>query len=312
MIGIALVPGIGQSDTTDIDTTYVPFVAYWAIGDSYDFRITKIEQRWKEETQVKDDTTSYIGNFTVIDSTENSYTIKWTYSTQLGGLDLTPNLIEKLSRFQMTEVIYKTTELGEFLEVENWQEISDMMNELFDLLIDHYSEEKNVDKQALENVITPMKAIFASKEGIEGYVLKELQYFHFPLGLEYPANEPVEYEEELPNLLGGGPIRGHSRLYFESVDFDQAYCVLIHEMKLNPDDTRDMVAAFFRSMGQTGDELEKVVNNAVFDITDYNRFEYFFFPGVPLYIKTRRELVMDLDEEHQRRIDVIQIELLDP
>ncbi|MCB0634103.1 MAG: hypothetical protein KDD15_30440, partial [Lewinella sp.] len=196
--------------------------------------------------------------------------------------------------------------------VENWQEISDMMNELFDLLIDHYSEEKNVDKQALENVITPMKAIFASKEGIEGYVLKELQYFHFPLGLEYPANEPVEYEEELPNLLGGGPIRGHSRLYFESVDFDQAYCVLIHEMKLNPDDTRDMVAAFFRSMGQTGDELEKVVNNAVFDITDYNRFEYFFFPGVPLYIKTRRELVMDLDEEHQRRIDVIQIELLDP
>ena len=70
------------------DTTAVPFVAYWAIGDSYNFRITKIKKKWINKKQVRDDSSSYIANFQVLDSTENGYTIQWSFKTNLGDFDI--------------------------------------------------------------------------------------------------------------------------------------------------------------------------------------------------------------------------------
>lgn len=65
-----------------IDSTKVQFVAYWSIGDSYDFKVTKVKQQWKEGKQTKDEKRSYTANFKVIDSTATSYTIDWTIKTR--------------------------------------------------------------------------------------------------------------------------------------------------------------------------------------------------------------------------------------
>jgi hypothetical protein len=61
------------------------------------------------------------------------------------------------------------------------------------------------------------------KKALSSWYLKRLQYFHLPFGTEFFVNESIEYETIMPNLLGGKPIRGESKLYIDSVNFETSY-----------------------------------------------------------------------------------------
>ena len=83
------------------DSTKIAFVAYWSLGDSYNFKVSKSKKQWKGEELTKDEQEDYIANFTVIDSTENSYTIKWSYENDLGNTYSVPEeLVSKLSKLR--------------------------------------------------------------------------------------------------------------------------------------------------------------------------------------------------------------------
>lgn len=294
-----------------VDSLTLPFVSYWSKGDSYNFKITKIHQRWKENELIKNDSSSYLVNFIVADSSETNYTIKWRYKTDFRALSIPEKLVEKFSKYQMTEVIYKTSEVGEFIGIENWQDISSMMKELFNDLTNELYEAEETQREAINKALQPLIGIYQSKEGIEQLVFTELHFFHFPFGLEYSVEEPIQYEEELPNMFGGKPIRGDSKLYFEKVDFENLYCKMIQEMKLNPEDTKQLVSTLFKRMGLQDMELEKAMKAATLDITDYNTYEYYYYPGIPIKIETHRESLIDIGNEKGKRIDKTKIELIE-
>lgn len=293
------------------DSLTIPFVSYWAKGDSYDFKVTKIKNQWKEGIMTKNDSSSYVVNFEVIDSTDISYRIRWRYKTNLSSFSIPDELADKFAKYQMTEVIYQTSEVGEFIGIENWQEIASMMKALFSDLIEVLSEEKTSTKEELDKAMRPLIQIYESKEGVEQLVFKELHYFHFPFGLEYTVNEPIEYEELLPNMFGGKPIRGDAKLYFEEVNYEKSYCMMIQEMKLNPADTKELVLTLFKRMGLKEKEMDEALKIAKFDITDYNKYEYYYYPGVPIRIETNRESVIDIDKENVKRIEKTIIELVE-
>src|SRR5690606_36967896 len=117
-------------------------------------------------------------------------------------------LAEKFAKYQNTEVIYLTSETGEFVGIENWKEIATMMKGLFADVVDVMADKANTDKKELSKTIQPLLLAYESKEGVEQLVFKELQLIHFPFGLEYTVDEVIKYEEQLPNMFGGNPIRG--------------------------------------------------------------------------------------------------------
>ena len=293
------------------DTTAVPFVSYWAKGDSYDFKITKIKQQWRGEEQTKNDTSSYVANFLVLDSTATTYKIKWSYETGLAeNYNLPQDMLEKLSEYQQIDVIYITSELGEFVEIENWEEISKMMTSLFDELIDIYSKNGEVEKEKFTKVMQPMITMYQSKEGIELMAYKELQLFHFPMGVEFTVGDTIKYEDELPNMFGGPPIKAPTKLYLDEVDFDDSYCSLIQEMTLDPKDTQKMIISFFKKMGIKDKEVKKMLKESEINVSDYNTYNFYFYPGVPDFIEATRTTLMNINNTKAVRVDITQIELL--
>ena len=293
------------------DTTKVPFVAYWSIGDSYDFKITKVKQKTKDNILVNNDTTAYKLNFLVIDSTETSYTIKWSYKTDFEQMNIPLNMVDAFSKYDTTNVIYKTNELGQFIEIVNWKEISDMMQEVTDILLTEVAKNKDLDETKFRKIVTPLLDIYKTKQGIEQILFKEIQYFHYFFGLEYSTAEPLYYEQELPNMFGGKPIRGDVKLYFESVDFDVSFCVLIQEMKLNENDTKDLLTQVFKKMKINDKKIKKELKLAQFEINDTNRFEFYFYPGVPNFIETKRVTLYNMSNVKSTKTDITKIELLD-
>jgi hypothetical protein len=294
-----------------VDTTKVAFVSYWSIGDSYNFKVTKINQQWKEDKLTKDQKQEYVANFTVIDSTENSYTINWSYENDLGNTYKIPEeLLERFSKYELTQIKYKTSEVGDFLEILNWKEVSEMMNNMFDDIVEVLDGNDKIKQDALKNAMQPLKQMYSSKEGVEQLVLKELQYFHFPMGLEYNITEPLIYDEELTNMFGGKPIKAKAKLYFESVDFEESFCIVKQEMSLNPEDTKMLLTQFFKQMNLNDKEMDEAFESAIYEINDYNTFEYYYNPGIPHRIETVRESIIDINKEKGKRIDKTIIELI--
>ena len=123
--------------------------------------------------------------------------------------------------------------------------------------------------------------------------------------------ESLVYEELLPNMFGGNPIRGESTVALEYVDEENAYCILKHDMKLNPDDTKELITALFKQMDVKTEEMLSVMKTAKFDITDSNTYEYVYDPGVPFKIEAKRETLVDIAQEKGRRLDITRIELVD-
>jgi hypothetical protein len=296
---------------SQIDTTKVAFVSYWSIGDSYNFKVTKINQQWKEDKLTKDQKQEYIANFTVMDSTDNSYTINWSYENDLGNTYKIPKeLLERFSKYKLTEIKYKTSEVGDFLEILNWKEVGEIMNSMFDDIIEALGENDKQKKDALKLAMQPFKQMYSSKQGVEQLVLKELQYFHFPMGLEYDITEPLIYDEELPNMLGGEPIKAKAKLYFEYVNFEESFCIVKQETSLNPEDTKLLLTQVFKQMKLENKELDEAFKTAVFEINDNNTFEFYYNPGIPHRIETVREFIVNINKEKEKRIDKTIIELI--
>lgn len=293
------------------DTTKVSLIAYWSKGDSYDFKITKIQQQSRGDSLLKNDSTSYVTNFEVLDSTESSYRIKWKFKTDLtGNFNIPPKLLDRFSKYEMTEVIYKTDELGSFEAIENWEEISKIMTGMFSDLIEVMGEEAKVDTAVFRKKMQPFIHAYQSKEAIEQIVFKELIYLHFPFGVEYSLNKPLFYEELLPNLFGGPPLRSEVKLSLDYIDPENFYCIITQDMKVNPDDTRGMMQGILTGMFDSTTAASSV-QSATFDLSDYNRYEYFYDFGLPWKIEYKRQLLIGMEKEQIKRIEILRIESLD-
>jgi len=292
------------------DSTKVAFVAYWSKGDSYDYVVTKVKKTWHGDKLAKTDSSTYFANFSVIDSTETEYKIRWKYKSNFTNLPVEfSNLLNNNSVF--LEFIYKTNELGEFLEVENWKEISEMMKLSFNSAIEKVKLEKpDIDITRLNKAMNPFLSIYTSKEGIESLVLKELQYFHFPLGIEFETSQPIIYEEEFENLIGENPLRGNAVISFDHLDQEGGFCIFNHDVTLNPEDAKSIVITLFEKMGIKDQKIEDFIGKSKFDIIDKNYFEYFYLPGVPYYIETDRTVEFIANESKNKTQEKIRIELI--
>lgn len=286
---------------------FIPFVAYWSVGDTYDFEITKV-QRQKEEGQiVKNDSTSYVVTFEILDSTETSYRIKWSFNTDLSSLNIPESMLGEFSKYEKTEVIYETSEMGEFRGIENWEEIAKNMNALFAEVINNLDG----DKALLTELLEPMRAAFNTKEGIEQLVFKEIIYFHFLFGLEYSVTEIIEYEEVIPNLFGGDPVRADAKIYVKEVDFNNAFCVMVKEGKLNPKDTKKLMESLFKRLSLDKKMYNDFIKKSKIEITDFYQFEFFYYPGVPQKIEANRTVFMDIGERAGEKTEITRIELIE-
>ena len=299
------------SSFAQTDEAAVPFGSYWFNGDSYNFKVTKINQQWRGDTQSKNDTTTYNATFTVLDSTETSYKIRWSYDTELPvSIGIPEEVMESFSNLSAIDVIYTTSEVGAFIEIENWKEISDKMTEMLENVMSVLAKNEEVDKKKVSTALKPILSIYQTQLGIEQLVFKELQLFHFPFGVEFMVAETLKYDDAVPNIFGGDPIKGHTQLYIDKVDFDEAYCSLIQEMQLDPIGTRNMIMDFLKRSGIKGSEMKKMMETASIEVTDYNKYEFYYYPGVPIHIEAKRESLIDISDKKAKRIDILIIELL--
>lgn len=287
----------------------ISFVAYWAMQDRYEFEITKVEQSWENAIMVNNDSIKYRAVFEVLDSTDSSYRIRWTFQQDVADTyDFPQEYLDSMNNFQLTEVIYTTTELGEFSGIENWNELSKIMKGLFQDILDISAREQNADRALMEETIRPLMDIYSSEEGIENFLLQELQYLHYPFGYVFTVQDTLTFEEELPNLIGGDPVSGDAILYFDRIDWEEQYCSFVYEMQVRQEEARRFLKLYYETMKMNDPDIEDLINTSFLDIRDIDRYSYYFDFGIPVYIETSRIFTLINKEEHYIDLEKVIIE----
>lgn len=298
------------------DSLDVAFVAYWNIGDSYDFQISKYQRDWKNEELIINDSITYTANFKVVDSTEHSYKIKWTFRDEILGLineykekyDLDPDDEFSAKGIETTHIFYETDEWGEFKGVLNWEEWTRTTLQRLENFILSIDNEK-IKFELVQKFISSIKN-YSTQVAIEQVLLQEIQYIHTFFGGVYDPREPIEYEDEYDNILSEEIIRGNAVLFFEEVDYENYFCSIRQESKLNTDDVFNMLDSYMKQSGIPEDEVDHFIEHAIYEIDDLNYYEFYYAPGVPHGIYGSRTINVELLEESYHKIEEIFIELI--
>lgn len=287
----------------------IPFVTYWSIGDTLRFEVTKTKHKWNNDLVTDTDSTSHELTLIVLDSTDTSYKIKAVIRNQMEDFLYDPTYKAILKDYRQIDPIYKTTETGEFLGIENWKDISNQMKPLYNRIIGVMTDDKKHSRQAKKRIESLLE-MYNTKEGIEQLVYKELVAIHWPFGMAFPTKEPLLYEEEYPNLFGGAPLRSEAKIYFEDIDPEDSFCVMIRESKLNPEDTKNLINDFIKKMKLNDKEAKEELKKAKYVMTDSSRMEYFYDLGLPLYLEMKRDMVVNLGAENMRVVEQMNISLI--
>jgi hypothetical protein len=270
------------------DGTILPFVAYWSVGDAYDFKVTKINRKWQDGKLNLNDSTISICQFKVLDSTATGYRISWTMMESSGHGFLPPSLLEKAPLYSFRNISYRTDEMGSFIEIENLDSIVAKFSEIFNDLMSERQELKRIDRASFEKTMNPIISMYTSREGIELKIFSELHLIHFPFGLEYSVTRPILYNDILPNFLGGKPLRAQGKIHFENVDFKKKFCSMFQELQVNKTDATNLVKEVLVLMNLDSKEHTKALKSSKVDFRESNRFDYFYYPGIPTRIEYKR------------------------
>jgi len=295
------------------DSLMVEFVAYWDLGDSFDYRITKTRKNFDSEVLTASDSTTYFGTFTVIDSTANEYLINWKYKANFTDLPL--EYSELLNNNSIVlDFKYKTTELGEFLGLENWEEVAETLRSN---LKSGKAADLNNTGIGSDLFLQSIYKDFLTKEAVEELILAELQLFHFPFGSALDPNEDLVYENEFTNFFGDDPLKGTTEIKFADVDYENLFCVFTTKSSINEDDAKQMLTEFLLKtypknglVDMSKEKIEEILNEFKYDVTDDNVFSYFYYPGVPFVIESNRIVEISSPEIQRKSIETKRIELI--
>ncbi len=237
---------INKADST------VQVVAYWSKGEKQIYDLEKIKYKIKGTDTTKTNVINCRVAVTVLDSTANSYTIEWKYlyckSSENNELYQKLNDLSKDVKF-----IYKISELGDFAELLNWEEISAFYREVFKKISKDISTEKPEVKQLIKN----LENSFCSREYIESAAIKDIQQFHFFHGIKVKLGEEITNKIPIPFPLTGSEIETDLTLFLdEIIEEDDNYiirCRQIFDSEALKKVMGDYIDSLTKSMGAKKD-----------------------------------------------------------
>lgn len=294
--------------------TELPFVAYWANGDTYLFDVYKVKHEYEGDSLRKFDSTYYRASFTVIDSTAEQYTISWKIIdgyTNRPLSHLEPGSPSDMFHMtgDITEVIYKTNEVGAFQELVNGAAIRQQLLALFKAATKQAAEEKKVPLDTLSRVMVPMVDVISSDEGIMSLLFKEISEFHSPMGGSFQPEDTLRFENEYPDLVNGGTMPADAVFFFTEVDTTEGYCAYRLTQKPGAAGFRKIMTGLMSKMGYDGN-TSGMFDDIKVDIEDVTDARYFYYPCIPLRLDVQRKIAVTTPNSTRNTIERLQVSLV--
>jgi|GEM_PF-3209552 len=294
-----LCQAFGQSLEDEISIS-----ANWLKGDTYRFSIHNSEQSNEELV----DSFIYIARLTVIDATEEGYTLQWLIEKNQKMPDEFKGYEEIYNKNTPKEFVYTTTKSGVFLEWKNETEVKEKMTQFFK----EYAEAYGKDNEMGEAYIQMMKETMLESlqtEGLRKRILPEADYIHGFFGRVVKRDEPTPYTRFDSNGANDSlKIVGAYSFSEGKVPIE-----IVLEDKASADEayTQDFLRARLEGMGLSSKEQKQHLKKAIFDLKYAYECTYDVERSFPKRIQHSTNLRVEIVEYKQAYSKTVTIQLLE-
>ena len=209
LLNLCIMPLFAQINMAD---STVQVVSYWDKGEKQNYTITLEKIKLKGEDTTSKELISYDVEVSVTGATKNSYTVQWDYKNFKNNDK--NELTQELSKINKNmQVIYKTDEMGGFIEVINWKEIRAYNQKAIAVLRKKFGTAPEIEK-----MLKQIENSFSTKEAIEAASIKDIQQFHSFHGGKYKLHEEISDKIKVPNVLTNIPFDADYSLYLDEIN----------------------------------------------------------------------------------------------
>src|SRR4051812_36565623 len=95
-------------------------ITYWKLGEKKTYLI--IHEKSGADENARPIRFSYNALVSVIDSTAESYTVRWEFQLPEIFKEMHPHIADSLPVYDGMQMIFRISEMGAFIELLNWEE----------------------------------------------------------------------------------------------------------------------------------------------------------------------------------------------
>lgn len=291
----------GQNSVTDSTAT---IVSHWKKGEEINLALLKQRSKFKGSQLLSDEGSTYEATITILDSTQEGYTLEWIYRNFKLKNPSTPPLVESIFKLlEGMEVKYTTNKLGAFTSLLNWQDIQEIGLKKIDSI---FGKIKDPQAIALSN---QAKSMFNSKQSIELMAIKEVRLYHSLFSraqYELKLNEVLKIATQLPNILGGDPFPAFLTIEMTALKPEENYCKIQTFRTLDEEKTTKILFAYFtKTAKETGAPAPTEKDLPLIKISEKNEFEVDLKSGWLTRIYNKNEV----QSADLKQIDLCEIRL---
>lgn len=306
----------------DTSQSKISAIAYWNKNESHTYRFTQKELKYTADTVSSEKIQNYYEmRFNVIDSTEKSYKIRWDFIRSLKNKgqkeEEQVNLImsQLYDKYKDLKLIYTTDELGAMGDFENLPKLSEMMDEIVNILKKPLFDTMRFESPKKRKQFEDYMSVFLNKD----YILKKtflepITQFHNLMGFSCHLNDTLSFKMKAPNNIDGGLIVYDGYLFIESID-STGEVQFIQEMYPDEEQVNKMTFDFLnKTIGKGNKEMKDLEKTTMFGVDDYNRYFVDLNKGLPTFVKTIRETYTKNRETNEKSVqkqDILIIELIE-
>lgn len=271
---------LGQDKLQDSSVNYM---ANWGKSASKIFYIVHSKESYESGELKSESNFSYEAHVTVLDSTENSYTVQWIFRLPAKVKETNPKLADSFPVFEGMKMIVKTSETGEFKELINWQEVRDAYIKMTENALPQKRD------SSAQTALEQSKELFNPKEMGESALIKEIRLFYLPYGYKFTTNE-IKETTQMPNPFASEPLPAFETYKITELNSSQNYFTLAITQDIDKSGAQKLFEGFLEKSNMDKDEAtseaSKMPEN--FDIKDYSEYKFIPSIGWPQRINYKR------------------------
>jgi hypothetical protein len=219
-------------------------ITYWDKGEKKNYSVSAEKIKIKGTDTTSREITTYDVEITVLKADDKSYTIEWFYKN-LTTNSQNPTVQKLMNITKDMKVVFKTDELGVFVEVVNWKEIKDYIQKATTTL------SKGIkDIPEMEKVIKQIETTYSTKAAIESASIKDIQQFHTFHGAKYKLGEVLEGQLKVPNIFGVEPFDSDFTVYLDEINEEDNNFIMRATQEINKEQLTDATFNYLTTMAK--------------------------------------------------------------
>lgn len=288
---LALAPGLALAQEK---AEVVELPINWQAGETHKLELTKSRERYKDGKRELAVTGVVPVQVEVLEKSQAGYVIRWTYGKaefESDGAPVDP-LIARLSN--LTDNIrleFKTDPRGSVTELINKEETAALYQRAITQVFD-WMRENGLPEAAIAQVGQSMTAL-ASPDAVGPLALEEPSLFHLAVGGSYTVGARREYEDLLPNPLGGEPFPSKAFFLLTEVLPEENIAVVEWEQAFDPEKSTEILLRTLTAMAKNMNALPpKASELPVVSVDDLAESRVDLNTGWPLSVISVRHTTM--------------------